>query len=219
MTGIITIVISCLFVSNIILSSFLGICPFLGISKKPKNAIGMGLALTFVVTMSALICYCIQRFIFVPLSMAVSEGTDPGLFDFLQLIVFILVIASFVQLVEFFMKKYMKGLYKALGIYLPLITTNCVVLFVAQTVAKYGMTREGVEFSFKVGSYVVNNFGEMLLYAVATSIGYMLVITLFSFIRVRIDSQDTPKPFKGNAIALIATALIVLAFNAFVGLV
>ena len=218
MNGIVTIVISCLFVSNIILSSFLGICPFLGISKKPKNAIGMGCALTFVVTMSAIICYCIQRFVFVPLSLAL-DPKNPGLFDFLQLIVFILVIASFVQLVEFFMKKYMKGLYKALGIYLPLITTNCVVLFVAQTVATYGMTRDGVEFAFKVGSYVVNNFGEMLLYAVSTSIGYMLVITLFSFIRVRIDSQDTPKPFKGNAIALITTALIVLAFNAFVGLV
>ena len=207
----IAIIIGSLFVSNIILSNFLGICPFLGISKKPGNAIGMGLALIFVVAFSSIICYCIQRFIFVPLSLAVTAGANPGAFDFLQLIVFILVIASFVQLVEFFMKKYMKGLYKALGIYLPLITTNCVVLFVAQEVAGYTIAKQGIEFAY--------SFGEMLTYSIATAAGFMLVITLFSFIRVRIDSQDTPKPFKGNAIALITTALMVLAFSAFVGLV
>ena len=200
MGEIIAIVIGCLFVSNIILSSFLGICPFLGISKKPSNAIGMGFALIFVVTMSAIICYGIERLILQPLGL-----------DYLQLIVFILVIASFVQLVEFFMKKYMKGLYKALGIYLPLITTNCVVLFVAQTVAGYAVTRAGVVWDY--------NFGTLLVYAIATAVGYMMVITLFSFIRVRIDSQDTPKPFKGNAIALIVTSLMVLAFSAFVGLI
>ncbi len=200
MGEIIAIVISCLFVSNIILSSFLGICPFLGISKKPSNAIGMGLALIFVVTLSAIICYCIQRFILVPLGL-----------DYLSLLVFILVIASFVQFVEFFMKKYMKGLYKALGIYLPLITTNCVVLFVAQQVAAYTMVKGEAIFDY--------NFLTMIVYALATAVGYMLVITLFSFIRVRIDSQETPKPFKGNAIALITTALMVLAFAAFVGLV
>ena len=201
MGDIIAIVIGCLFVSNIILSSFLGICPFLGISKKPANAIGMGFALIFVVTLSAVICYCIERFILQPLSL-----------DFLQLLVFILVIASFVQFVEFFMKKYMKSLYKALGIYLPLITTNCVVLFVAQTVAGYAVTRAG-------GFFWNYNFATLLVYAIATAVGYMMVITLFSFIRVRIDSQDTPKPFKGNAIALIVTSLMVLAFSAFVGLV
>ena len=200
MGEIITMVIAALFVSNIILSSFLGICPFLGISKKPSNAIGMGFALIFVVTMSAIICYGIERLILQPLGL-----------DYLQLIVFILVIASFVQLVEFFMKKYMKGLYKALGIYLPLITTNCVVLFVAQTVASYTMTRNGIVWEY--------SFLTMLIYAIATAVGYMLVITLFSFIRVRIDSQETPRPFAGNAIALITTALMVLAFSAFVGLV
>ena len=200
MAEVIAIVIGCMFVSNIILSSFLGICPFLGISKKPGNAIGMGLALIFVVTLSAIICYCIERFVLQPLGL-----------DYLQLLIFILVIASVVQFVEFFMKKYMKGLYKALGIYLPLITTNCVVLFVAQQVAGYTVVNEAI-----TGS---SSFGTMLLYALFTAVGYMLVITLFSFIRVRIDSQDTPKPFKGNAIALITTALMALAFAAFVGLV
>lgn len=200
MAQVIAIVIGCMFVSNIILSSFLGICPFLGISKKPSNAIGMGLALIFVVTLSATICYCIERFVLQPLKL-----------DYLQLLIFILVIASFVQFVEFFMKKYMKGLYKALGIYLPLITTNCVVLFVAQQVASYTDIAGAITWTY--------SFGTMLLYAVFTAIGYMLVITLFSFIRVRVDAQDTPKPFKGNAIALITTALMALAFMAFVGLV
>ena len=152
MGEIIAIVIGCLFVSNIILSSFLGICPFLGISNKPANAIGMGFALIFVVTLSAVICYCIERFVLQPLGL-----------DYLQLLVFILVIASFVQFVEFFMKKYMKSLYKALGIYLPLITTNCVVLFVAQTVAGYAVTRAGVVWDY--------NFGTLLVYAIATAVG------------------------------------------------
>ena len=211
MGEIIVTIIGCLLVSNIIFTNFLGMCPFLGISKNPKNAIGMGCALTFVVAFSSIICYCIQRFIFIPLSLAVTKGESAGAFDFLQLVVFILVIASFVQLVEFFMKKYMKGLYKALGIYLPLITTNCVVLFVAQAVAKYGFDAGVVTFDY--------SFIEMLVYSVFTALGFMLVITLFSFIRVRLESTDIPKPFKGNAIALITTALMVLAFAAFKGLV
>lgn len=207
--GVIGIVITCLFVSNIILSNFLGICPFLGISKKPGNAIGMGLALLFVVTMSSIICYGIQKLILKPLGL-----------EYLQLLVFILVIASFVQFVEFFMKKYMKGLYKSLGIYLPLITTNCVVLFVAQTIAKYEVNPDILAMCNNnafLSELVV--FGNALIYSIATAIGYMLVITLFSFIRVRIDGQqETPKAFKGNAIALITTALLALTFMAFVGL-
>ena len=190
MGEIITMVISALFVSNIILSSFLGICPFLGISKKPSNAIGMGFALIFVVTMSAIICYGIERLILQPLGL-----------DYLQLIVFILVIASFVQLVEFFMKKYMKGLYKALGIYLPLITTNCVVLQVCLDL----VSRE-------------YNLLQTLVYSVSVSVGYMIVIVIFSHIRTRLDnSQNMPKAFKGNAIALITAGLMAMAFMAFSG--
>ena len=199
MGTIIALVISSMFVVNIILSKFLGICPFLGISKKPSNAVGMGFALLFVVTLSAIICYAIDTFVLEPLNLG-----------YLQLLVFILVIASFVQFVEFFMKKYMKSLYKALGIYLPLITTNCVVLFVAQEVAKYA----------PAAATDLPEWAYMIIFPIATAIGYMIVITLFSFIRVRIDGQsETPKPFKGNAIALITTALMVLAFAAFVGLV
>ena len=197
--SVIEIVIGCLLTSNIVLSNFLGICPFLGLSKKTSNSIGMGGALVFVVTMSAIICYCIQKFILVPLQI-----------EYLQLVIFILVIASFVQFVEFFLKKYVKGLYKALGIYLPLITTNCIVLFVAQKVAGYALVSGEAVYNF--------SFGTMILYAIFTSLGYTMVITLFSFIRTRVDTLDTPKAFRGNAIALITTSLMVLAFNAFAGL-
>jgi len=190
-------IVGCLLSSNIILSRFLGICPFLGISKNPKNAIGMGLALIFVVFCSAILSYCVYNYVLVPLELT-----------YLNILVLILIIASFVQFVEFFMKKYMKSLYKALGIYLPLITTNCVVLQVSMDVLGNN-PYSGNPFTFP----------EMLVYSIAVAGGYTLVITLFSFIRTRIDSSDaTPKPFKGNAIALITASLMVLAFLAFAGL-
>ncbi len=196
--GVFGIIIACLFTSNIVFTNFLGICPFLGISKKPSNAIGMGLALVFVVTMSSVLCYAIEKFILQPLGL-----------DYLQLLIFILVIASFVQFVEFFMKKYMKGLYNSLGIYLPLITTNCIVLYAAQFVANYTINNEVVLFY---------NFGKVLIYSIFIALGYMMVITLFSFIRIRVDENAVPTPFKGNAIALITTALMALAFLAFSGI-
>jgi electron transport complex protein RnfA len=192
--------LSAILINNVVLSKFLGCCPFLGVSKNSKSAIGMGLAVIFVIFGASLITYGLYYFVLVPLNI-----------EYMQLITFILVIATFVQFVEMFIKKYSASLYKSLGIYLPLITTNCVVLFVAQTVAAYTMTRNGIVWEY--------SFLTMLIYAIATAVGYMMVITLFSFIRVRIDSQDTPKPFKGNAIALIVTSLMVLAFSAFVGLV
>ena len=196
MTEIISIFVSAVLIENIILSSFLGICPFLGVSKKTSNAIGMGAALTFVVLMSSILSYVINRFLLVPFGL-----------EYLQLVVFILVIATFVQLVEFVTKKYMPALYKALGIYLPLITTNCVVLNVALTVT--GMTNGVADYSF----------GTMLVYALSIPIGYVFVIVLFSFIRNRLDSNGVPAPFQGNAIALITAALMALAFAGFTGIV
>ena len=198
---LVLLIISSALVSNVVLSQFLGLCPFLGVSKKVETAAGMGGAVIFVITLASAVTGVIYKFVLEKFNIT-----------YLQTIVFILVIAALVQFVEMFLKKYMQGLYQALGVYLPLITTNCVVLFVAQQVAAYTVTKSGVVFDY--------NFGTMLIYALATALGFMLVITLFSFIRVRIDSQDsTPKPFKGNAIALITTALMVLAFSAFVGLV
>lgn len=183
------ITFSALLGSNIILSRFLGICPFLGITKKSSSALGMGLSLIVVVTLSSFICYFLNLFL-----VAV------GMASYLRLVVFILVIASFVQLLEFVLKKFFPSLYKALGVYLPLITTNCVVLQVCLDL----VSRE-------------YNLLQTLVYALATSLGYMLVIITFSFIRERLDNQDMPKAFKGNAIALITAGLMAMAFIAFSG--
>ena len=176
--------------SNIILSRFLGICPYLGVSKKTSSAVGMGFALIAVVTLSALLCFALDKLLNVL-----------GMASYLELVVFILVIASFVQLLEFFLKKYIPGLYKSLGVYLPLITTNCVVLQVCLDL----VSRE-------------YNLLQTLVYAVSVSAGYMLVIVLFSHIRTRLDNQpNMPKAFKGNAIALITAGLMAMAFVAFSG--
>ena len=176
--------------SNIILSRFLGICPFLGVSKKTSSAVGMGLALIAVVTLSALLCFALDKLL-VLLGMA----------SYLELVVFILVIASFVQLLEFFLKRFVPSLYKSLGVYLPLITTNCVVLQVCLDL----VSRE-------------YNLLQTLVYAVSVSAGYMLIIVLFSLIRTRLDNQpNMPKAFKGNAIALITAGLMAMALIAFSG--
>lgn len=187
---LVSLAISAILVSNVILSQFLGICPFLGVSKKTSSAIGMGGAMTFVVLASSLLSFAIYKLVLLPLNL-----------EYLKLTVFILVIATFVQLVEFFTKKYMPSLYKALGVYLPLITTNCVVLNVALTVT-------GNDYSLI----------QTIVYAVSISLGYTLVITLFSAIRVRLDNNDSlPAAFKGNSIALITAALMALAFLGFAG--
>jgi len=186
---LVSLAISALLVSNVILSRFLGICPFLGVSKKTSSALGMGGAMTFVVLASSLLSYGIYHLVLLPLEL-----------EYLKLAVFILVIATFVQLVEFFTKKYIPSLYKALGVYLPLITTNCVVLQVSLDVVGKGY-----------------NLLETLVYSISISLGYTLIITLFSAIRVRLDNTDMPAAFKGNAIALITAALMALAFLGFAG--
>jgi electron transport complex protein RnfA len=188
---LVSLSIGAILVSNVILSQFLGICPFLGVSKKTSSAIGMGAAMTFVVLCSSMLSFALYNLVLVPFGL-----------EYLKLAVFILVIATFVQLVEFFTKKYMPSLYKALGVYLPLITTNCVVLNVALAVT-------GNDY----------NFIQTIVYAISISLGYTLVITLFSAIRVRLDSNEAlPAPFKGNPIALITAALMALAFLGFAGI-
>ena len=188
---LVSLAILAIFGSNIILSKYMGICPFLGVSKKTSNAIGMGGAMTFVVLASSLLSFVIYNFVLLPLNLV-----------YLKAVVFILVIATFVQLVEFFTKKYMPSLYKALGVYLPLITTNCVVFNVALAIADKGYS-----------------FAQTIVYSLSVSIGYTLVITLFSAIRVRLDGNDSvPAAFKGNSIALITAALMSLAFLGFAGI-
>ncbi len=188
---IIALFLSAILVSNVVLVRFLGICPFLGVSKKTNNAVGMGLAAIFVVFFSSILSYGLYYLVLAPLNL-----------EYLALLSIILIIAAFVQFVEMFFKKFIPALYKALGIYLPLITTNCVVL---------GVALENISNGF--------NFWEMIVYSLAVPAGFTLVLLLFSIIRERIDAMNkVPAPFRGTAIALITTALLALAFTGFAGL-
>ncbi|MFA7101371.1 MAG: Rnf-Nqr domain containing protein [Bacilli bacterium] len=188
----ISIAFGFIFISNVLLSQFLGICSFIGVSTKRSNAIGMSLSVIGVMLIAAIVSWVIYNLILVPLDIA-----------FLYLIVFILVIAFLVQLLEMILKKYIPGLYKSLGIYLPLITTNCAILGVA------------VNATTKLNY----NFGETVVYALAIGIGYLLVMVMFSSIRERIASYPIPKPFKGVAIALIIAGMMALAFKGLAGVI
>lgn len=188
---LLSLAIGAILVNNIILSRFLGICPFLGVSKKSSSALGMGLAVIFVILMSSVVTFLIYHNVLVPMNIA-----------YMDLITFILVIASLVQFVEMVLKKFMPPLYKSLGIFLPLITTNCAVLGVTLDVIKNGF-----------------GFSEMLVYSIAVPVGYLLVVYIFSAIREKLDASPLPKPFKGNSIALIVASLMALAFLGFGGIV
>ena len=194
------IIISAIFVNNILLAQFLGICPFLGVSNKLSTATGMSGAVCFVITLATVVTYLLNTYVLVPLGLT-----------FLQTISFILVIAALVQMVEIVLKKVSPGLYQALGIFLPLITTNCAVLGVALTV----VTKE---FAFG-GSAHMLNLAESTVYALATSIGYGLAMILFAGLREQLAGNDEPKPFKSLPIALIAVSVMAMAFLGFSGMV
>ena len=183
--------ISAVLINNIVLSKFLGICPFLGVSKKLDSAFGMGLAVIFVIVGASIMSYEIYHLVLVPLDI-----------KYMMLITFILVIATFVQFTEMFIKKYSPALYKSLGIYLPLITTNCVVLQVA-------MDNISMEL----------NFIQMLVYSIAVPVGFMMVMLIFATIRERLETSNIPKSFIDNPIALVVAAIKALAFSAFAGIV
>ena len=191
MKELILIAIGAALVNNVVLSQFLGICAFLGVSKKMDTAAGMGGAVIFVLTISSFVTSLIYKFILAPAEL-----------DYLKTIVFILVIAALVQLVEMFLKKTMPALYKSLGVYLPLITTNCAVLGVALLNINLG-----------------HNFLQSALYGFSAAVGFSLVMVLFAAIRERLAVADVPAPFRGNAIALITAGLMSLAFMGFSGLV
>ncbi len=196
----IIIIISAIFVNNILLSQFLGICPFLGVSNKLSTATGMSGAVCFVITLATVVTYLLNQYLLVPFNL-----------EFLQTIAFILVIAALVQMVEIVLKKISPSLYQALGIFLPLITTNCAVLGVAITV----VTKE---FTFGGEAHMLN-LGEAVVYALATSIGYGLAMIIFAGIREHLAMNDVPKSFKGLPIALITAGILALAFLGFSGLV
>ena len=185
------ILISSSLVSNVVLSQFLGLCPFLGVSKKTNTAAGMGTAVIFVITLASAVAGVIYKFILVPFDLT-----------YLQTIVFILVIAALVQFVEMFLKKSIPSLYKALGVYLPLITTNCAVL---------GIALINVQKSYNLLESVVNGL--------FTSLGFLIAIVIMAGIRERIDGNDIPESFKGMPIVLITAGLMSIAFFGFSGLV
>lgn len=195
------IIISAIFVNNILLAQFLGICPFLGVSNKISTATGMSGAVCFVITLATVVTYLINSYLLVPFGL-----------EFLQTIAFILVIAALVQMVEIILKKISPSLYQALGIFLPLITTNCAVLGVAITV----VTKQ---FTFGGGEAHMLNLGEATVYALATSLGYGLAMILFAGLREHLAQNDVPKPFQGLPIALITVSIMAMAFLGFSGLV
>lgn len=200
------IIISAVLVNNVILSQFLGICPFLGVSKKVSTAVGMSLALVLVMGLATLVTYLIQNYILI--NTWFGEKMD---ITFMQTIVFILVIAALVQMVEIILKKINPVLYQALGIFLPLITTNCAVLGAAITV----VTKQ---FAFG-GEPHMMNLAESVVYAMSLAVGFGVAIVLFAGIREQLALANVPKAFKGTPIALIVAGLLALAFMGFQGLV
>lgn len=184
------ILISSSLVSNVVLSQFLGLCPFLGVSKKTNTAAGMGVAVIFVITLASAVSGAIYKFVLEKLGIT-----------YLQTIVFILVIAALVQFVEMFLKKYIPALYQALGVYLPLITTNCAVLGIALT---------NVQKKYGIGTGIVNGF--------ATAVGFTIAIVILAGIREKMEYNDVPESFKGMPIVLVTAGLMAIAFCGFSGL-
>ena len=189
MMQITAIIIAALLSENYVLVKFLGICPFMGVSKRVGAAVGMGMAVTFVMTVASFVCY------FVNLLLIALE------LEYMQTVAFILIIASVVQLMEMFLKKKVRSLYNALGVYLPLITTNCTVLAVVLANAQKGY-----------------HLGLSLINAGASGLGFLLAIVLFASLRERVDKAETPACFKGYPIALIAAGLLALSFMGFSGM-
>ena len=200
------IIITAVFVNNVVLSQFLGICPFLGVSKKISTAFGMSLALILVMGLATLVTYLIQNYVLVNTWF----GREVNI-TFMQTIVFILVIAALVQMVEIILKKINPTLYQALGIFLPLITTNCAVLGAALIV----VTKE---FSFG-GEPHMMNLAESVVYSMSLAVGFGIAIILFAGMREQMELNNVPKALKGTPIALITAGLLALAFMGFQGIV
>ena len=200
MVDYLLIIISAIFVNNILLSQFLGICPFLGVSNKLSTAAGMSMAVCFVITLSTVVTFLLNL---------VLEDLH---LEFLQTISFILVIAALVQMVEIVLKKISPALYASLGIFLPLITTNCAVLGVALTVVQKPS-------GFAAAADGMMNLGEATVYAFATSLGFGLAMILFAGLREQLSLNDVPKSFKGVPIALVTAGILAMAFMGFSGLV
>ena len=197
LAGLISIAVGAAIINNVVLSQFLGICPFLGVSKNTKTAAGMGGAVIFVITIATLVTQLIYKFV-LSNNALLNKGID---LRYLQTIVFILVIASLVQFVEMFLKKVMPPLYESLCVFLPLITTNCAVL---------GVALNCVTFEY--------NILESLVYGISTAVGFFIAIVLMAGLREKIEYNDIPKTFQGTAIVLITACLMSIAFMGFSGM-
>lgn len=194
------IILSTILVNNVIFSQFLGICPFLGTSKKTSTALGMGAAVIFVLTLSTLVTWLVNQYILLPLGL-----------EFLQTIAFILIIAALVQMVEIILKKISPSLYTALGVFLPLITTNCAVLGVSLTVVTKEFNYGGVAHMLSLG--------ESVVYAAGIACGFALALIIFAGVREHTELMEVPEGMKGTPIALITAGILALAFMGFTGIV
>jgi electron transport complex protein RnfA len=197
LASLFTIAVTYAIINNVVLSQFLGICPFLGVSKKTETASGMGLAVIFVITIAAFVTGVINKFILANEAL-INMGID---LRYLKTIVFILVIASLVQFVEMFLKKSMPALYESLGVFLPLITTNCAVL---------GVALNAITYEYDILQTVV--------YGLATGVGFFIAIVLMAGIREKIEYNDIPKAFQGTATVLLVSTLMAIAFMGFSGM-
>lgn len=188
---LVTLLITSVLLNNAVLNQFLGLCPFMGVSRKKSSALGMGMAVVFVIVAAGLVTYALYYLVLVPLKL-----------EFMDLVTFILVIASLVQLTEMFLKKSSPALYKSLGVYLPLITTNCVVLNVCLVNISNGY-----------------DLAHMLVYTIGTPLGFALVLYIFSAIRERLEVANVPESFKGNPVALVVAGLMAMAFSGLAGII
>ena len=189
-TSILLLMFTAVLVENFIFSKFYGCCPFLGVSEHPDTALGMGMAVTFVMTVSGAVTWAVYQYLLVPFGL-----------EYLQTVAFILVIAALVQFIEMFLRRFIPALYSALGIYLPLITTNCAVLSSALLIVQKGY-----------------NFLEAISFGFAAAIGFTLAITVFAGLRSRMEHVDPPKAFRGFPLTLIAAGLLAMAFSCFSGI-
>ncbi len=190
MTDVLLLMFTAILVENFIFSKFYGCCPFLGVSEHPDTALGMGMAVTFVMTVSGAATWVVYHYLLLPFDLA-----------YLQTVAFILVIAALVQFIEMFLRRFIPALYSALGIYLPLITTNCAVLSAALLAVQKGLT-----------------FGESVLFGFSAALGFTLAITVFAGVRARMENANPPRAFKGFPITLIAAGLLAMAFSCFSGI-
>ncbi len=186
---VLMLMFSAILVENFIFSKFYGCCPFLGVSEKPDTALGMGMAVTFVMTVSGAVTWAVYRYLLVPFDL-----------QYLQTVAFILVIAALVQFIEMFLRRFIRALYSALGIYLPLITTNCAVLSAALLAVQKNYS-----------------FGEAVAFGFSAALGFTLAITVFAGLRARMENAEVPRAFRGFPITLITAGLLAMAFSCFSG--